>query len=759
MPRALDDLNVLLVFPPQGHPTQPHLALPSLKAYLAQQGIPGATVWDLNLDAYDTLLSRERLTLAVERIAAQADDWGLERKTVLWPEDLDRYRLYADALSSGPYVAEHIDEAKAAIRTASEFYDRERYLWAMRTFEAALKLISTEYHPALFTAHNYTQSTSIDSSDDLFAGVDAETENLFAEFFELHALPRIERELPDVLGISVTYGSQLVPALTLATMVKRRWPGIHITLGGGMLAYVGHRLAHTGPLFERCDSIVVYEGERPIVELCTAIAEAGGVQRDGPQRGQAASTPDLSSVSNTLYLGADGTPTTNGELNPLPIDDLPTPDFDDEDLTRYFSAEIVLPIAPARGCYYEKCGFCTLYTAIGPTFRERSVDRLVEDLQTLKAKHGTPYFYFIMDDLPPLMAKRIPPAFEKASLDVLWWCDARMEERIFHPESLAALYRAGCRKLMFGFESGSQRVLDLVEKGTDLQEAERVLRWAHEAGINATLYTMVGLPTETWDDAMATRDFITRNADVISEMSLQIFNLDMVSPMYRDPQRFGIAKILDDPRDVPDGEAPKNDLARYLEHESVSGMTREEVRRAFEVVLAAASEALAALRGDNFLYYRYKSHIFLYLCRFGRDVFRVEHPTTASTDTPRSAALPRRVRLRDDVTFTPLPFPYARVRDQLTRAWSDPTPLGGVARSSPAARDDARPIPIAPTFLGFVGREHRFFDAGEDTVRLLRSADHDGVEHAAAIFGDEHREAVLATLASALDEGLLVEDA
>ncbi len=68
MTRSPEDLRALLVFPPQGHPTQPYLALPSLKAFLAQEGFPGATVWDLNLEAYETLLSGPRLTLATERI-------------------------------------------------------------------------------------------------------------------------------------------------------------------------------------------------------------------------------------------------------------------------------------------------------------------------------------------------------------------------------------------------------------------------------------------------------------------------------------------------------------------------------------------------------------------------------------------------------------------------------------------------------------------------------------------------------------------
>jgi len=766
-PRGLADLRVLLVFPPQGHPTQPYLALPSLKAWLAQHGLHDCTVWDLNLEAYDTLLSGERLALAFERIRARASAWRMPGRQPLQPDEFDRYRLEADALAQGPYLARHIDEAKAALRDKDQFYDRQRYLWAMRCFEGGLKLLSTEVHPTLFTAHNYTQSTSIDTSEDLYAGVDHPTENLFREFFEQHALPRIERQMPDVLGLSVTYGSQMVPALTLASLVKDRWPGIHITLGGGMLAYVGHRLAHAGPLFERVDSLIVYEGERPLLELCRAVAAAGGVVRAGdadatgaaPRRiGSARGTPDLSSVSNLLHA-VNGAVRTNGELLPLPIDELPTPDFRDLPLHLYFSGELVLPIAPARGCYYEKCGFCTLYTAIGPTFRERSVQRLVEDLLELNARHGTPYYYFIMDDLPPLMAKRIPDAFAAAGLDIRWWCDARLEERIFNSQSLPKLHAAGCRKLMYGFESGSQRLLDLVEKGVDLTEAERVLKATHEAGISATLYTMVGLPTETAEEADATRAFLVRNAPWVGEISLQIFNLDMVSPMYREPARFGIARILDDPRALQPGERPQQDLARYLMHESVSGMNRAEITAAFNSVLGAATEALAALRGDNFLYYRYKSHIFLYLCRFGRDVFRREQPVPrrrGRTPLGSHAELPPRLSLRRDGSVVDLPFSYGAVSRQLDRAWSDPTPLGGVARSESRAAADAVAVPPSPSALAWLGDDHRLFELGADVARLVHAAAEHGTERALDLFGPAHRNQAAGCLARAVDSGLLV---
>ena len=249
-----------------------------------------------------------------------------------------------------------------------------------------------------------------------------------------------------------------------------------------------------------------------------------------------------------------------------------------------------------------------------------------------------------------------------------------------------------------------------------------------------------------------------RNADWIGEISLQIFNLDMVSPMYRDPAKFGIARVLDDPRDLGPGEHPRDDLARYLEHESASGMSPAEVRDAFNSVLGAATDALPALRGDNFLYYRYKSHIFLYLCRDGIDVFRSEHhaPGTVHGTTLSSAELPAAVALGTDVTLTRTDHPYADVAARLDRAWSDPTPLGGPARSHSFVRSDATPVRPRRSALVHRGQQHRLFELGAEAADVLETAVRSGTRSALDMHGEQHRGRVAALLGRALDEGLLV---
>jgi hypothetical protein len=140
-------------------------------------------------------------------------------------------------------------------------------------------------------------------------------------------------------------------------------------------------------------------------------------------------------------------------------------------------------------------------------------------------------------------------------------------------------------------------------------------------------------------------------------------------------------------------------------------------------------------------------------------VFRADDPPprlAGPRDHLRSAReLPERLALRDDVHVTALPFPYGQVRARLDRAWSDPTPLGGVARSESHATADATPVPAAPSWLAFLGREHRFLDLGADVGRVLEVAARDGTGAALDLFGDEHRTTAACFLASAVDTGLL----
>jgi len=585
-------VNIALVFPPQGHFTQPYLSLPSLAAYLRAHGAGDVTMIDASIEAYDHFLSGERLRRSLDRIRAGEGLAALESRDGLRFSEMERYQALSEIDLIGDQVAAGIDEAKRVLRNRDEFYDYERYLWAGRTMEQALRIFSAEFAPSRLTAHGFVTRHRIERSNEVIAAITDERENPFLEYFREHTLPRIQAIDPDLIGISLTFPSQAIPTLTLARLIKQWKPEVHITLGGGLLAYVGEKLSKRAEIWDLIDSFVLLEGEKPLLTLCEMV-ETGG---------------DLEKVGNLIYRDKSGTVRATAKQDPIDIKTIPTPDFDGMPLDKYFSPELVLPLAATRGCYWGKCVFCTLYTVIGPGYRGRTIAQTVEDMRLLSQKHNTKHFYLAIEDLPPNMAKALPRAILDAGLDVNWWCDARLEHDVFTQEVCDDLAASGCKRIAFGYESASPRVLDAMCKGIDPDASMDLVHRVRKAGISVTLYVMVGFPTETREEARATLDAIVANREAIQEVSVRVFYLDETSEVFRRRTEFDIVEIF------PDAEA---DLQVYYDFRCSRGMSRKEAREAYLEFTSALRSHFPVFQNTNMLYHELKSHYFLYLAKWG----------------------------------------------------------------------------------------------------------------------------------------------
>jgi radical SAM superfamily enzyme YgiQ (UPF0313 family) len=583
---------VLLVFPPQGHFTAPYLSLPSLAAYLRSHGVSEVRQMDVNIEAYEHFLSSERLSLALERVRSRGrlEDFPADG---LSHSRMERYQTLSEVDLLGETLVDSIEEAKRVLRTESEFYDYERYLWAGRTVEQALRLFSAEFAPTRLTPHGFVMRHKIERTADILAAIEDEAENPYIEYFREQVMPRIAEFDPDVVGISLTFGSQAIPTFTLARMLKAWKPTVHVTVGGGLTAYVGEKLATRPAVFDLVDSLVLLEGEGPLLALVRAI-DAG--------------VTDLSSVPNLIWRAADGSVRHNTHADPLDIKALPVPDFDDLPLDLYLSPELVLPLAATRGCYWGKCVFCTLFTVIGPGYRGRTLDQTVEDMRVLKERHGARHYYLAIEDLPPNMARALPDKILEAGLDVEWWCDARLEHEVFTPEVCSKLAAAGCRRIAFGYESASRRVLDAMCKGIDPDKSLQVIRNVREAGISVTLYVMVGFPTETREEALSTLAAILANKELVQEVSVRVFYLDERSEIFKRRAEFAIQEIFPD---------PEADLQVYYDFRSDQGMSRAEAREVYFEFTRALRSHFPVFQNTNMLYHELKGHYFLYLSRWG----------------------------------------------------------------------------------------------------------------------------------------------
>ncbi len=614
-------MRIALVFPPQGHFTAPYLSLPSLKAYLAANGYDDVTQLDENLAAYEHFLSKPRLARSLEAVRERGRLEDLDRLEGLVFSDMERYQTLSELELVGNEVIERVEEAKRVLRTPEAFYDYERYLWAGRTIEQALRLFSAEYAPTRLSAHGFVMRYRIERSAEILAATQDRDENPYIEFFEQETLPRLKALDPDVVGISLTFGSQAIPTFTLARLIKAWKPECHIVVGGGLLAYVGEKLSKVPAVWDVVDSFAMLEGERPLLELCRAV-EAG--------------ERDLSRVENLIWRDATGEVRTNPHKEPLDIKELPTPDFDGLPLERYFSPELILPLASTRGCYWGKCVFCTLYTVIGPGYRGRTLEQTVDDLRTLSERYGAKHFYLAIEDLPPNMARALPKKIIEAGLDVNWWCDARLEHEVFTEEVCRDLAAAGCRRIAFGYESASERVLEKMCKGVDPTQSLELLQRVRDAGISVTLYAMVGFPTETRDEAHQTLETILANKDLVQEVSVRVFYLDETSEVFKRREEFSIHEIFPD---------PEADLQVYYDFNTEVGMSRREAREVYLEFTRALRSHFPVFQNTNMLYHELKGHYFLFLCRLGSweklksEVLERDSAAPVSAgDTPRRRA-------------------------------------------------------------------------------------------------------------------------
>ncbi len=211
-----------------------------------------------------------------------------------------------------------------------------------------------------------------------------------------------------------------------------------------------------------------------------------------------------------LWYKEDGHIVNGGERELIPdLDVLPFPARHLFDLKAYPlyapDGQQMLTVLTSRGCPY-KCSFC-FKGIVGRTYRQRSPENIVAELRHLIERYGIRNFYF-MDDLFTINVKRLEAIldyFIAQDLDIRWRCLARVDR--VNPDLLKKMYRAGCRQIHFGIESGNPEVLRRTAKHINLEQVRQAVEWTEEAGILSKGYFILGLPGDTEETMRQTIEF------------------------------------------------------------------------------------------------------------------------------------------------------------------------------------------------------------------------------------------------------------
>ena len=514
--------SAALFFPPfcETALNGPHLGVHQLVAYLRREGI-ACRSYDLNVRFFRWLAEPDG---KLDRLAAKRCDEFVElqgdRKTA--PRSAEALRAIVSSLAYAPTallqekLGPHVLSAGSSGSTPREDTDPAGAHWWTGPMGSLF-----HYFEQLHPRTNGTVSSACDA-------VSKHEINLFDEFYSDRRTDAILEEATraDVVGINVSFGIQLEAALRLAQTIRRRDARSFIVLGGTQICLLDDADVARLARLPFVDGLILYEGEIPLAALCQAVAH------DLP----------LADVPNLVRALPDGTVLKRASAKPIHPNDLPAPEFDDEELGLY--RDLALPVYVTRGCYWGKCTFCDyvkLYTPGQPRVLARDAEKVVEDIKLLQSKHRVFRFRLITEAIPPKWCREFSRAIIANRVRASFWTYLKNEPKeVLTQELFELMKRAGIDDVTCGVESISDRVLAVIVKGTTVEDITDNFEMMRRADIRAVFNVIPDYPTTTHDEALAGLEYIARNKDLIQSLNFQMFDLSIKSSIAGCPESYGL---------------------------------------------------------------------------------------------------------------------------------------------------------------------------------------------------------------------------
>lgn len=301
---------------------------------------------------------------------------------------------------------------------------------------------------------------------------------------------RLERFIPELVGISCMTPS-FPAAIEIARAVKEQ-TNAKVVLGGHHATALGEEILQRYP---EVDFVVYGEGEYTMLDLCRKLSQ-------GPYE----DIPGLMWRENALIHRNMPRPLIKD------IDQLPFPARELVDMSGFGvhghirigrrSATMIT----SRGCPYQ-CVFCSSRLTMGRSYRPHSPEYVIEEMELLAKKYRIDYIVLEDDTLTilPERAEEICERLIDRNLGVQWLCLSRVDR--IEKSLVEKMKRAGCRMIAFGVESGDEKVLRKIGKGTSLEDARKAIKICEEAGLRTQATFVIGFPFDDLETIGKTIDF------------------------------------------------------------------------------------------------------------------------------------------------------------------------------------------------------------------------------------------------------------
>jgi radical SAM superfamily enzyme YgiQ (UPF0313 family) len=300
---------------------------------------------------------------------------------------------------------------------------------------------------------------------------------------------------PDLVGI---YANVITREISLEMTREAHEQKLPVILGGPDPTGDADEYFAAGAM-----AVVRGEGEHTMLDL------ANRFQEQGPEL-------DLRAVPGLLVGNGDKPIGTEDRPRISDLDSLPFPDRTAIDLEQYMKAwkdrhgYSSLSLITSRGCPFN-CTWCSK-EIFGCLFRQRSPENVIEELELLKAQYGPDQLWFA-DDVLTLNKKwalKLTGAMADAGIDIPFECLSRVDR--VDEEVVAGLERAGCFRLWYGAESGSDKIVENMRKDFTVDQVMESVKFSMDAGIEVGLFILIGYPGEKLADLVKTLKMIRKLA-------------------------------------------------------------------------------------------------------------------------------------------------------------------------------------------------------------------------------------------------------
>ncbi len=513
--------KILLIQPPQWYPVSPYLAVPLLAAQLKNEGFDVKSC-DLNVEFFNFILTKEtairsdkeareilnELSVDYENAnIAEIEQFGDYYEKTRCLKYLTIKKFYQDYGEELPYIIDNVENAVNVTRDKELFFIPEKLTEAKHIIKLALRLVSMPFAPNEIDFDNYFANPLLNLDwSNIKEQVNDKSVNMFYDYFDKFT-DSVKADGYDIVTIAMTDLSQLIPVFTLASMIKSK-TNAKVIVGGNYATQIYEDMMNFDEIFTSYfDYVLIGDGEISITKLCSHIE--GRI--------------DISDVPNIVYYCVDKVISTGFSCDKIDMDSLAYPDFSDYDMSKYFTPDPTFPIQLSKGCYWGKCSFCD-YAYGQQGYSPKHIGRIIKEIKHYIKTYKAKKFIFVDEAIPPKFYNLLATAIIEADLKINFYSFARLETG-FTPEVLANLYRAGARLFLWGYECESPRIMEMMNKGIDVDKRIEILSNARNAGIWNNGLFIFGYPTETIDEIKETMTVIRNNRRIIPSCTLSNFAL------------------------------------------------------------------------------------------------------------------------------------------------------------------------------------------------------------------------------------------